>query len=505
MAKKRHVRMSWIVTLAIILALGIFQPRSTRVAAQSPKTVTYDTPVEGQITDSSPEEDWTLTAPAKDSVMITVERSGGTLAPTVELRDANNQRVTSADTDYTYAKATIASYTFPANGTFGVAVSRYNGKDGKTSGNYKLTVALIGAGDDNPILKAQPKPIDYDKPADGEITAGRWKESWSFNAPGKDTVTVTAQRKDSFLWPELLLLDSSNNIVGRASYSRDGSSSTIDHFKLPGPGAYTVAVKRYGDQDGHNLGKYTLTVALDGAGDDRPDLAKPQGAATLDGMVSGTLTNAKWMDMWTLDAPSKDHIQVKMTRMDTTLVPEVIVYGANNQEIQHARANDPYDSAVIDMELPGPGKYQIRAQRENGEDGDYTGKYQLAIAVLGTGPDNPKFKTSTGEVKVGTPATGTLTNAKWMDSYTLNLATADPIDITVKRTSGTLVPTFKILNANSQEINGARSDDTYSLAHLDQFTVPGPGKYTIVVSRDGDQNGLTSGGYELDVAQGKKQ
>jgi hypothetical protein len=499
MLKMERARLGWIIALAIILAVGIFQPRLTRVV------VTYDTPVEGQITDSNPEEVWTLTAPAKDWITITVDRSGGTLAPGVELRDGNGQRMTSADTDYTYAKATIANFSLPAAGSYSVAVSRNNGKDGKTSGNYKLTVSLLGAGEDNPILKAQPKPIAYDTATDGEITAGRWKESWSFNATGKDTISITAQRKDSFLWPELLLLDSSSNPVGRASYSRDGLSSNIDHFKLPGSGVYTVVVKRYGDQEGRSLGKYTVTVALDGAGDDRPELAKPQGPATLDGMVNGTLTNAKWMDVWTLDATSKDHILVTMTRMDGTLVPEVILYGANNQELQHARANDPYNDAKIDFDLPGPGKYQIRAQRENGEDGDYAGKYQLTVAVLGTGDDNPKFKTSTGEVKVGTPTTGTLTNAKWMDSYTVNFATADPIDITVKRTSGTLFPTFKILNANSQEINGARADDTFAVAHLDQFTIPGPGKYTIVVSRESDVNGQTSGGYELDVTQGKKQ
>src|SRR5579871_928196 len=185
MSKIQHVRLSWVVILVVVLALGIFQPHMARVAAQSPKTVTYDTPVEGQITDANPEDDWTLTAPAKDLIMVTVERSGGTLAPTVELRDANNQRVAGAETDNTYAKATINNFTLPANGTFGIAVSRYSGKDGKTSGNYKLTVALMGAGDDNPILKTQPKPIDYDKPSDGEITAGRWKESWAFNAPGK--------------------------------------------------------------------------------------------------------------------------------------------------------------------------------------------------------------------------------------------------------------------------------------------------------------------------------
>src|SRR5262245_46278143 len=68
---------------------------SQRIVAQGGKTVTYDTPVDGQITDAAFEETWTLTAPAKDRVMVTVTRTGGTLVPGIELRDTNNQRITS--------------------------------------------------------------------------------------------------------------------------------------------------------------------------------------------------------------------------------------------------------------------------------------------------------------------------------------------------------------------------------------------------------------------------
>ena len=75
------------------------------VAAQGAKTVTYDTPVESQIADSGAEETWSLTASAKDRIAITVERTSGTLIPKIELRDSNNQRMTSADNDPTFARA----------------------------------------------------------------------------------------------------------------------------------------------------------------------------------------------------------------------------------------------------------------------------------------------------------------------------------------------------------------------------------------------------------------
>ena len=503
--KLQRVKLSGVALLVAVVALAGFQSHTMPANAQAAKTISYDTPVEGQISDTNIEEAWTLTAPAKDLIQITVERKDGTLAPNVELRDTNNQRVAGADVDYTYAKATVNDFTLPAAGSYVVAVSRYTGKDGKTSGNYKLTVALKGAGEDNPILKAAPKSIGYDTAADGEITLGKWQESWTFNASGKDNVSITADRKDGTLWPELILQDSSGNAITRASTSRFAVASIIDHFDLPGPGAYTIVVKRYGDQAGGNFGKYSLLVSLDSAGADRPELSNPQGPAKPDGAVTGTLTNAKWMDIWTLDAQSKDHLEITMTTAEGNLIPEIILLGANSQEIQRARSDDSYATAKMDATLPGPGKYAIRVQRQDGDNGFTTGKYQLSVAVLGTGDDNPMFKTSTGEVKVGTPSTGTLTNAKWQDSYTLNLTSTDPIDIIVKRTSGTLVPAIKLRGANGQDINGARADQTYATAALSQFTPPGPGQYTIVVSRDQDAGGVTSGGYELDVNQGKKQ
>ncbi len=135
--KLQRVKLSGVALLVAVVALAGFQSHTMPANAQAAKTISYDTPVEGQISDTNIEEAWTLTAPAKDLIQITVERKDGTLAPNVELRDTNNQRVAGADVDYTYAKATVNDFTLPAAGSYVVAVSRYTGKDGKTSGNYK--------------------------------------------------------------------------------------------------------------------------------------------------------------------------------------------------------------------------------------------------------------------------------------------------------------------------------------------------------------------------------
>jgi len=494
---------SLLLTISLVVT-ALYAP-SYRAAAQEAKTVAYDTPVEGQITDEAFEQLWTLNAPGKDTIRITAERTGGTLAPRVELRDGNGQRIAGADVDYTYATATVREMTLPSAGTYTVAAGRYYEKDGKTSGNYKLTIALLGADEENPSMKVPVKPIQYDKAANGELTNARWMEGWTFTAPGKDTVTITTKRLDGTLWPELILQDAAGNAINRASSYRD-TASIIDHFTLPGPGQYTVIVKRYGDQGGGTTGTYTVMVSLDGAGEDRPDLlSKPTGAIKYDATVSGELTSAKWADVYTLDAQSKDRLRLTMTRADGNLIPEIFLFGANNQELQRARANESFAEAIMDVQLPGPGKYTVRVQRQDGSGAYSSGKYELAVTVLGTGGDSPSFKTSAGEAEIGTPVKGTLTNAKWQDSYTVNFTSKDPVTITVKRTSGTLIPAIKVLGANQQEVYSMRADDTYAQATIKGFTIPGPGQYTVIVSRIDNANGQTSGGYELTIAQGKTQ
>ncbi len=474
-------------------------------AAQGSKTVSYDTPVESQITDAGPVETWSLNAAAKDRIAIKVERTSGTLMPKVELLDSNNQRMTSADSDNTFAQAVLDRIEMPSAGAYSIAVGRYQDKDGKTSGNYRLTVSLLGAGDDNPTLKQPPQAVTYDQPVTGELTNARWKDLWTFTTTGKDMISVTATRTDGTIRPDVDVLDAAGNSVSHGYIDNTGMTAKLSRFKLPGPGQYTVVVQRENKRDGKTAGKYTLSVALDGAGAERPELLKPMGPVAVDGTVSGTLTNAKWIDVWTLETQSKDRLLLTATRTDGNLVPIVYLFGANNQEINRGYNSDSGDTAQVEVTLPGPGKYDVRVARAENDGGATSGKYELAVTVLGLGEDNPTFKTSAGEVKIGTPVKGTLTNAKWQDTWTLNVQGTDPVNIAVKRTSGTLSPQIRLVGANQQDITSTGPDNTYAAALLNQIRLPGPGQYTVVVYRYNGSRGDTTGGYELSVTQGQKQ
>src|SRR5260221_6411486 len=183
----------------------------------------------------------------------------------------------------------------------------------------------------------------------------------------------------------------------------------------------------------------------------------------------------------------------------------VMLFGANNQEISRANPDPTGAVAELDATLPGPGKYEIRVLRYEDDAGFSTGRYELAVTVLGTGDDDATFKTSAGEVQVGTPVKGALTNTKWQDTWTINIKDPGPVTITVSRTSGTLVPTVRLLGANQQDITSANPDQSFASAVINQLTLPGPGQYTIVVARYSGARGETTGAYELSRTVGEKK
>src|SRR5262249_40850387 len=94
----------WTILLAFIGLVAPVIGTHFVVAQQNnstSKTVQYDTPLTGQITDSTVEERWTLTAPATDRIAITMNRTDGTLVPKIELDDANKMPLASAANDIT--------------------------------------------------------------------------------------------------------------------------------------------------------------------------------------------------------------------------------------------------------------------------------------------------------------------------------------------------------------------------------------------------------------------
>ncbi len=492
--------------LLVLLLVGAAwaQDATPEATAAQKQALTYGTPVTGTIDNTVTQQSWTLSVASGDRIMVQVQRTSGNLVPDVMIQDSSgNDVVHSYGADRTYAAATIDDSTLPAAGDYVVIVTRENGDSGTTTGGYTLTVTPLGTAPDNPNNQTVISEIMPDTPISGEITAAHWYDMYTYNALAGDSIDVMAQRTGGTLEPVVDILDSNGNSL-RKGYN-SGTMADSGEFDLPAPGQYTIVVSRNNDQSGDTVGTYDVTLHLVGSGEGSPNLQGTVGTVTYDQPLDGQISGVQWYQDWTLTATAGDELSLTVTRKDGDLEPEVILLGGSGQELNHAYTDNTGAAANIDhYTLAGPGSYSVRVSRKSGQTGLTSGNYTLMVALDGAGKGSPNMKDATGEVTLGTPVNGEVTNARWADAWTFTSDGKTPVDITVTRTDGTLVPTIEIHDANDQVLTYSNNADTHDSATISNYTPPTAATYRIVVIRQSGQDGYTSGKYTLSVSASAK-
>jgi hypothetical protein len=468
-------------------------------AAQDTNVLTYTIPAQGEITNDTVSQTWTLQTASADRITIHVERTSGNLIPELSLLDSNSQQITSSYGDYTYDTADIEDYTLPAGGTYQVLVQRKDADTGVTTGQYSIVVTPSATADDNPNNTSIVGEITPDQPVTGEITGAHWYQRYTYNAQGADVIQLTAKRTDGTLFPQVEVLDANGSNLNIGYTDNTGETASIDRLELPGPGAYTVAMTRNSDFTGYTVGTYELDLTLIGAGEESPLLSGSMGDVAYDNALTGDI-GARWYEDWNLVTQAGDTLTISATRTSGNLQPEVILLGGSGQEISHAYVDRTGDGASIDRyQLNGPGTYTVRVSRSNGKGGVTTGGYSLMVSLDGAGDGSASLQGTTGDIQQGTPVDGQITAARWADTWTYTGTKGVVLDITAKRTEGTLVPHVEIRDSNGQTLNSAYPDAAMDTAELTGYALPGDGQYQIVVYRDGEQGGWTTGAYTLTV------
>ncbi|MEO8606874.1 MAG: hypothetical protein ABI690_03285 [Chloroflexota bacterium] len=501
----RFVKVVFVMFVILSLSSLVMAQDATAAPAAAGGNLSYSAPVSGEITDTAFTQNWTLQTASADRISVRVERTDGNLIPDVAILDANGQSVqTSYGADRTGAVSVIDNFTLPTGGTYQIQVGRKDADTGVTSGKYSLVVMPNATAEDNPNNTLVIGPVEADTAVSGEITGAHWYDRYTFTAQGADVIRVTAKRTSGTLFPEIEVLDVNGTSLQTGYTEYTGDLAQIDQVTLPAAGQYTVAVTRESRFNGYTAGKFDLTVALLGAGEDSPMLAPAAGHDVVYGQpLQGTI-DARWYDDWKLTTDAGDNITLTVTSDAATsdvagnLQPEVILLGGSGQELNHGYTEYDGASATIDRySLNSAGTYTVRVSRKSGKTGLSSGPYTLMATLNGSGEGSAKLTPVTGTVETGTAVDGQVTNERWADSWTYQGQAGQAIDVIVTRTSGTLIPLVAILDANGQQLTSGYYDPTWDRVALLNYTLPGAGEYKIVVSRDGDVGGYTSGGYNL--------
>ncbi len=506
----QHITRAFLRTSLIVVLLAMALPLPQPIHAQDGE-VTYDAPVEGSITANAFEQQWTLTTQGTDRIRVHVERTSGNLIPDVKIFDSNGNEVRrSSGAGLTHAVAQIDDIRLPSPGSFTILVLRDKGDAGATTGSYRLTVTPLGLGADHPNNAALTGPILFDTPVTGSIHATQWQANYTLDAEAGDAVALSARRVSGTLAPEVALFDNNGQELRRGYANDTDESAAFNPVDLPYTGQYTVIVQRTRGMDGDTTGDFELTAMLQGAGEDSVRLAnvEPRILSQYNTPVMGEITNALWRQDWQFRTEAADTITIHVQRMpaytpDTTnnLVPNVLLLDSNGDELRRTYISAAGDAATIEhFTVPEAGLYTIRVARDQNKDGPTTGTYELTVFLDGSGEGSPFLADTEGVVDVGTPVTGSLTNARWMHVYTFSGEEGQEFTFTATRTDGTLVPNLDIRDSNGQSLRYRYPAPTLDQAITEGFRLPYSGEYQIVVLRDRHQDGVTTGCYELLIA-----
>jgi hypothetical protein len=472
--------------------------------------VTYDAPVEGAITAAAFSQDWTLNALAADRISVQVERLDGNLVPSVRILGSDGQEIASSyGADYTYAVALIRDFALPAAGAYTIQVSRRDVENGLTTGAYRLTVTPVGVGEDHPNNTTPVGAITFDTPVTGAITSLHWWHVYTLDGEEGDYIQVTAQRASGTLVTELRLLDSNGQELSRGYSSQRRDQSTLGGYELPYTGPYQVVALRESGISGVSNGGYEMTVNLLGSGEEsaRITSAAPGVIEEYNAVQVGAITGAQWYQDWQFRTVAADSVTIVVARSPSytletpnALEPTLMLLDSAGNDLAWGYLDNTRALAQIERyTLPGEGQYTVRITRDGGKFGVTTGSYEFAVILVGSGEESPLLAEPRGAVTIGEPVNGTIDSTHWLNTWTFSGQEGQMISVVATRTGGTLVPLLEIRDSNGVSQTYAYPDYTYDTAHIDQFRLPYTGDYQIVVFRDSEQNGYTSGGYQLTV------
>jgi len=230
-------------------------------------------------------------------------------------------------------------------------------------------------------------------------------------------------------------------------------------------------------------------------------------------VVSGTINNVNYFEIWQFDGQQGDRVRIVMTG-DGVLDPYLGLIEASSEEVLAEDDDSGGNSnALIETTLPSTGTFLIIATRYNFDQGTSQGRYTLEL-YGGAGPQqNVSFTSGPEEIEPGVyymgdlvlaePVSGEIDDSAYAQIYSVELQAGDDIVIAMFAESATLDPYIIFATEDGDvlaedddsgpEAGGAKTDSFL------QLSISQPGTYLVAATRAGLDLGKSSGAYSLIV------
>ncbi len=228
---------------------------------QTARTIRPGVVVENEITDDNYERFYRFEAQRDDIITIRMEQESGTLDTYITLTNAGLVPLTFDDDSGAGRNSLIQDFIIPANGTYYIIATRFEGEAGTSRGEFTLDMESGGNVFAGVLARAQ--RIDYNLSVTGSIDDVTDEGLFVFFGQEGDVITVTMNRGDGDLDPVLTLLDRASRELIRDDDGGNDLNARIEQYTLPETGIYYIRTERFeGIGEQLTSGSYVLVLAL---------------------------------------------------------------------------------------------------------------------------------------------------------------------------------------------------------------------------------------------------
>ena len=480
-------------------------PRATSISYGQTKT--------GRLSSTNLLDQYTFNARAGDVVTISLDRTSGTLDPSLRLRNPSGA-IARVDSDSgTGNNAVIRGYRIPTTGRYTIEPKRQSGS--VTAGSYRLRLTKQQPATATPRPTATPAPltIRYGQTVTGSLNNARPYREYALMAAAGDVVRISMTRRGGDLHPWLKVWDDAGNEIARGDDSGYGSYALIDELALPRAGRYLIQAHRKTNR----TGSYNLSVSLVEPTATPPPTDTPTPAAQTISSGDRVTGDINMGDPWRelrFHAEAGELIDLFIQRAEGDLVPQVYLVSAESENLAGLR-NDSRSPSLRIADFPAPysGEYTIYIGHQCCGSGSY--ELRLKITPLPTATPTLTFTPVPSDTPTLTPtpvptatplprsiaygqtASGELTNWQPYVAYALMAQAGHVVRIRMDATGGSLDPLLKVWDESGNKL--ATDDDSggdYN-ALIEELVISRAGRYLIQAHR----NGSGTGSFRLKVTR----
>ncbi|MGD2048284.1 MAG: PPC domain-containing protein [Chloroflexota bacterium] len=281
----------------------------------------------GRITDSDYFDYWYFTGTAGDKVSIGMSRTSGNLDSMIRLyfsKYGNDdfERLITAGSAGGNSGAAISNFILPKTGTYSINTRRINGKNGTTTGTYRLVWTCSSSSGASSSSSA------CGGTKTGVITDSDYYDYWYFTGTAGDKVSIgmsgTSGNLDSMIRLYYSTPSSDDFEWLKTAGSAGGNrGAAISNFTLPKTGTYSINPRRINGRDGTTTGTYrlawTCSSSSSGASSSSGCPRRGGGATSWEGKIGAENNNRLTTDrgdLWVFEAAYGDSVEIKLKTPD---------------------------------------------------------------------------------------------------------------------------------------------------------------------------------------------